>query len=257
MRATENPPVEKPYATRLTGIIDLPGFKAALLEVNYSVTNELHESRGGQLVVLTNYVSVHTNYLFLTEGRPNLEHLLDTNLKEVVFEVSQINSETGEVRAREDGREVVYAFESQDGRNANVRLQGARWQDVLKLLGVCLDRTVLCHPALEQSAISMAAFARDKMDAAVDLEMALKEKGISTLPDGDKFELVVPNELAKSATKVQSRPTWLRTQRMTSCRGGSFNGRTRTCRKCSSFMENSSGASWQNRTGWQEALFSL
>ena len=117
----------------------------------------------------------------------------------MTFEILQVNGRNGVVTGREDGTKVQYAFEVRDSNRSNVRLQESRLQDVLVLYGALLDRTILCHPALKQSAVSLEFLTRDKNAAAIALRRALNKRGITTLSVADKFEAVFPADQARAA----------------------------------------------------------
>jgi RNA polymerase sigma factor (sigma-70 family) len=184
---------------QLTGIINLPQYKAAVLEIRFYV------------LVRSNAV-VRTNHLILKEGQSGEELTFKgTNLS---FELLQIDPEGGSVTARENGREAEFALAGQDavragpgggaGSRLTIRLCGASLAAFLDLYGGFLGRTILCHPAVKWSPLDFRTTAADQVTAARELERVLRERGLTALPDGDRFEWIVPTRLARLIHKPAS-----------------------------------------------------
>jgi hypothetical protein len=55
-----------------------------------------------------------------------------------------------------------------------------------------VGRTLLLHPSLPPSSVSLNATATNPTEAALILEKEFAAQGIATIPDGDKFIMVVP-----------------------------------------------------------------
>jgi hypothetical protein len=156
--------------TKLEGILDFPGLKVCL---------------------------------FGTGG--DFSMLLREQQRDGDFEVLKIDAPTGTVRTRSQGSSVV--FNMLNCPSSGIALQDAAIGSVLRLYGQLLDRNIL-YPELGVKTITLRAAAQDKAEAAQAIESALKKQGLTIVPDGKKFMLVVPPHLAGSAhpksTEVKS-----------------------------------------------------
>lgn len=88
-----------------------------------------------------------------------------------------------------------------------IELAAADLPFVLELYSRFSGRSVLRPPTLPAIAVTLRATATNELAAAAMLERALAEKNIVTIPDGDKFVIVVTK--AQAAT-VQPRSAQLR-----------------------------------------------
>jgi RNA polymerase sigma factor (sigma-70 family) len=200
-RTAANLRPESQDTIHVTGIIDLPECRAAAVEIRFSV------------MVRSNAV-LRTNHMILKEGQSDRQYpFRGTNL---VFEIRQIDSDSGSVKVRENGLDAEYALEGPEDNRASpsarpggkltLRLRNADLAEVLELYAEFIGRTVLCHPAIKRVPFNLSAAAVDQAGAAREVERVLKERGISTVPDGDTFEFVVPTELARSVLKAAGPP---------------------------------------------------
>lgn len=88
-----------------------------------------------------------------------------------------------------------------------IELAAADLPFVLELYSRFSGRSVLRPPTLPAIAVTLRATATNELAAAAMLERALAEKNIVTIPDGDKFVIVVTK--AQAAT-VQPRSAQIR-----------------------------------------------
>jgi RNA polymerase sigma factor (sigma-70 family) len=205
--AAPAPQQEKAYTTRLSGLIDLPGYKVALIEVSSPFTN-LVRSRDGTREL----VSFQTNFVSLKEGESTLQNNIPSLRDGIRIEVLEVSSATGTVRGNERGERVVYTFDSPEpppldgGQTPNVRLQDANFRSVLRIFSELANRTVLPHPRLAYKPVSLTAFAPDRAAFVEGLKSVLNENHVTTLADGDKFEWVVPEDVVHSLPKRSAPP---------------------------------------------------
>lgn len=78
----------------------------------------------------------------------------------------------------------------------SLELVDADIDPVLGLYAECKGRTLLRWPRLPATSFSVVASTTNQAQAALALEKALAEKGISIIPDGEKFLMVVPESEA-------------------------------------------------------------
>ena len=85
---------------------------------------------------------------------------------------------------------------------------------VLSLYAEITARTVLRSPNIQRISFTLHSVATNRAEIAKVIEKALADKGIATIPDGDKFVLVVPQtEVAKvkpRSTEIKAPPSNLR-----------------------------------------------
>lgn len=168
---------------RLAGIARLPGRRVAILEI---VT-----ARSGV-----------TRQLVLNEGQ-----------REGGTKVLQIDPETGVVKLELAGTNVtaslVFTQQANHAGNAvsSVILDRARLDPVLKIYSELKARTLLRSPWLPAAALSLNLSTTNAAQTALMLEQAFAEKGIKTIPDGEKFLLVVPES---EATRVKPHPSGIK-----------------------------------------------
>src|ERR1043165_2498764 len=195
------PPDEKEYTTHLKGVAALSDFKAPLLHIHHHSLDAPSAPPFGVRRLLR-------------EG----EAFDDLAVKGayVRFEISEINSNNPSVKARENGEERLYELEDPSGiklrtgePSSVLWFPNPDFNDFLDLYAALVARTVLCHPLVKGPSLPVAASPKNKAEAAAALERMLREKGMRTIPDGDRFILVVPSGLADSirARASETRPT--------------------------------------------------
>jgi hypothetical protein len=186
------------HATHLRGIINLPELRMALVEVKHSLRSG--SNTPPHIISTTRLVKVG-------------ESFEDQTIKgaHVQMEILEIDSRNETVKLREDGKDVVCRFAGSDETPTNMlsnkfgcHFQEVRFEDVLDLYSGFRDRTVLIHPKIIWSPVSLRAEAQTKADIAGILEKAFLERGITTVSDGDKFVLLVPTSL-KGRITVRSK----------------------------------------------------
>jgi hypothetical protein len=80
---------------------------------------------------------------------------------------------------------------------AGIRLREAPLQQALEVYAQIKGRTLLQHPLLRNFSVSLDS---ESATAATALEDLLRQHGIATISDGDKFVMVVPRSLTNSLT---------------------------------------------------------
>jgi hypothetical protein len=86
-----------------------------------------------------------------------------------------------------------------------VVLEEVGLNEVLYLFAMCTNRTLLRWPYLRAPSFSLRAPAKDRVGAARILAQALAAKGLSVIPDGEKFLMIVP-ESAAATVKPHAPP---------------------------------------------------
>ena len=130
------------------------------------------------------------------------EKIKDAHVK---IESVRISFANGVVEARENGEDAVYRFKMDEKSNgglkeASLRLNDLGFDAVFDLYAAISGRTLLVHQAANKKfPVVVAANPRNKAEAIQSLESVLSEKGFVVIPDGNKFEQVIPSELAKNA----------------------------------------------------------
>lgn len=160
---------------KLTGIISLPGFKRALLE---------------------------------SPGAPRGEGsiALSKGAREGRVEVITINDREGSVEVVAAERRLSLKFEPQamvrptETSDSNLRLSQASLDQVLDVYATISGRTVLQHPTLRASRLSLNAAAKTRPEAVVVLEQLFQEHGVASVHDGSKFVMIVPSSLTNTVT---------------------------------------------------------
>ncbi len=176
------------HETTVIGLINLDDFKVALLEFRDWFPDR---------------TSSMTSREFLKQGQTYEDRMIkDANVK---IEIIRINFADGLIEALENGEAAVYRFKRDDASNgglkaASLRLNDLGFEAIFGLYAAISERTLLVHPAANKKMpVIVAANPRNKAEAIQSLESALSEKGFALIPDGNKFEQVIPNELAKNA----------------------------------------------------------
>jgi hypothetical protein len=168
-QATAQGPATPP---KLTGIVNLPGLRVALLEKRERM----------------NYT------LVLREGERQGE-----------IELLQILPEVEAVKVRIGGNSDPISLNMQSNSppekptRVGLFLENAQLVPILGLYGEMTKRSLLRPPTLASTSISVNAAVTNSTEAARVLEKVLAEKGIVTILDGDKFVMVVPKHMAATA----------------------------------------------------------
>jgi hypothetical protein len=161
---------------RLAGIVMLPGLKLALLEAA-SPPNE-------------------SSYQFLSERQRDAE--ID------VVKIDPINRSVKLNLYAKAGMIPLtltnLALKSAQG----VCLDNAALDPVLRLYGELANLTLLRSSLLPQLTLTLSAGATNDAEAAHVLQSALAEKGISILPDGKRFLMVIPKTEASTVKPLAS-----------------------------------------------------
>ena len=192
----ENHPKDVPtikHETTVIALVNLDDFKAALLEYRDWFPNHADSITSRQII---------------REGR----RYEDQKVKDahVEIEIVKINFSNGIIEARENGKDVVYRFKSDEKSNgglkeARLRLNDAGFDGAVYLCAAMNGRTLLIHQdANNQLPVAVATNPRNKAEAIQSLRSVLSEKGFAVIPDGNKFEEVIPNKLAKNMNPVST-----------------------------------------------------
>lgn len=167
---------------KLTGIVNLPGYKRALIESK--PTGVGFEQKSFQI---------------LKEGE-----------REETIEVMEIDSVKGTARVGlPAGKTNAIVTLQMDGKpstpgtnhfqsGTSIQLHDASLEQVLRLYGEFCERTLL-RPSLTAEPFTLQATPGNKAEAALVLQKALLAQGITNIPDGKKFMMVLPVERAAMA----------------------------------------------------------
>jgi hypothetical protein len=167
-------------ALKLTGIINLPYMKSTLLE--------FHEHSSPSWV----------QEPMLSEGeRRDGVEVLRINADDATVKVSNNGEEV--TLNLEEGAEKGSQTEKSGASDMTIQLRDASLQQVLDLYGVIKERTVLQHPSLRATRISLSSAAKTRSDAAKVLEDTFRQNGMAVIPDGTKFVMIVPVALTNTA----------------------------------------------------------
>ena len=79
-----------------------------------------------------------------------------------------------------------------------IELTNSSLHSVLELYGEFSERTLLHWPVLPPVTFSLTASPRNKAEAALVLQKALAEKGLTNVSDGENFTMIIPIEHASS-----------------------------------------------------------
>jgi len=163
-----------PLAPRLSGIVNLSDRKVAVLEVP---ADGLHRSE---------------HSLILSErqrdGEIEVVRILPERRAVKLNVYPQKNLELSLTNTPADTTTNSFALE----------FENASLEPVLALYSELSKRTLLRWPQLPGLSFSVFAPAADQAAAALALQRALNEKGLATLPDGEKFTMIVPQQHAAS-----------------------------------------------------------
>jgi hypothetical protein len=159
---------------RLAGIVHLPDRRVVILE---SVPARLGNARP----------------LILSEGQ-----------REGDVEVLQIDSEKGTAKLRTGRTNVVLNFNLVKQPNFSgstsfaIMLDNADLDPILTIYSELKGRTLLRSPRLPAISLSLNGSSTNHAQTALMLEKVFAEKGIKTIPDGEKFVMIVPESEAKA-----------------------------------------------------------
>jgi len=162
---------------RLLGVVALPNLKLALLEVAPPV----NEGR----------------CLLLGEGQ-----------RETEVQVVKINPAQPSVRVNhyaKAGKISLTLTNLALKPGLGICLDNAKLDPVLRLYGRLRNRTLLRSSLLPQVSLTLNAVAANYAEAAQVLQSALAEKGISSVPDGDRFLMLVPKVEASTVNPLAAR----------------------------------------------------
>ena len=173
---------------KLVGIVALPNLKRALLEVEPPVNAR--------------------RYLLLGEGQ-----------REARIEVAQINPAQPSVRINYYAQAGVLSHTLTNlalPPGSGLCLDAVKLDPVLQLYGQLTNRTLLRSTMLPEVSLTLNAATTNCAAAAQALQSALAEKGISSVPDGNRFLMVVPK--AEAAT-VKPRAAGIKSAAVTGAEG--------------------------------------
>lgn len=178
-------PVRADHAANLIGLVNLTNYQAALLDITDSPPDAPFASDTRQWV---------------TAGQDfNDPNVRNTPLH---IRIDQIDFTNGVVRVAENGVAQLYVPVHTNSSLAvtggGLHLANADFGDVLDLYATLKNRTLLVHPGVNRSPVSLAANASSPADAARALEQALQQRGAVTVTDGDTFIWLIPTNLAAS-----------------------------------------------------------
>ena len=130
--------------------------------------------------------------------------VLSERQREGLLEVLEIQPKTRTVRVKlfsDGGSSVLTLTNNASHAAANVSgivFENASLEPVLRLHSGFSQRTLLRSPSLPRLSFSLVAGAENRAAAALAIQRALNEKGVATIPDGEKFMMIVPREQAAS-----------------------------------------------------------
>jgi hypothetical protein len=174
----------------------------------------------GKTVKLVGIVSVEYNRAILEVAQTNYtrkhearvqtqQYLLAINQTQSGVEIQNIDVPKSTVTAKVDGEARTLAFDSpaaEKDKSSTMRLHGVKLQQVIFLYGQMKGRTVLQHPKLKDTGFTLTANPRSKPEAAKALEDLFATHEIATIPDGEKFMMLVPfaftNQVSPHARKI-------------------------------------------------------
>jgi hypothetical protein len=173
---------------RLTGLIKLDDRRCAVLEIPPSSANDRSTPT--------------TAILGVGEREAQLG-----------VEVLRINAELGTAELKLAGTNLLLSMSGMTNASASpyaLETDQLPLRMLLKLYAEFCNRTVLPHPTLPAVSFSIHAAPPDAAGAARVLEKALAGQEIVTIPEGDKFVLVVPKSFAGNISLHTNTPapTW-------------------------------------------------
>ena len=176
------------HETTVIGLVNVGDFKVALLELRDWFPNHASSMSSREMV---------------REGQSFEDRMIKG--AHVKIEIVRIDFANGIIEARENGEATVYRFNTvekpnDDLRAASLRLNDLGFAAVFDMYSAISGRTLLVHPAVKNKIpVVIAANPQNKTELIQSLENVLSEKGFAVIPDGTKFEQILPKELAKDA----------------------------------------------------------
>jgi len=172
-------PVRADHTVRVTGLVNLTNYQAALLVITDSPPEALF---------------LMTARKWVTEGQVfNDLYLKD---KPIRIEIQQLDFTNSVVRAKENGAATFYAPQTTNIMDVTggkgIVLNNVDFDDALDLYGHIKGRTLLIHPEVKQPLFAISAGATNRIEAVSILEKTLQERGAAVLADGDTFEWIIP-----------------------------------------------------------------
>ena len=168
---------------RLAGIINLQNYKSAVLDE--------WEPRSSRLVIYN-----------LREGQT--QQLFEPGKPERRVEVLGVSPIDRSVTVSIDGSKTRLVLApigaTNSGPKTGVDFSRADLAEVIEIHSYLTSRTALRHPRLPKISVSLQIPGTNRTTIVSTLEKALKEQGVSFIPDGEKFVMVVPNLFATSAS---------------------------------------------------------
>lgn len=158
-----------------------------------------------RLIGIMNKAERKVVFLDFGETRPSLPRpalLFEGERKEIAdVEVLRINAERGTAEIRVAQTNIVLSLldecSTAFARTNVIALTNAALKMVLELYSETSGRTVLQFPVLPNCALQVRAAPANRAEAAVVLELALATQGIAVIRDGEKFALVVPENVVR------------------------------------------------------------
>jgi hypothetical protein len=208
---------ETPQSTpRLTGILNLPDSTLALLDVPAGHAGGSHQlilapgQREGDVELIrinpeVGAVDVRVGVTRLWNVNPggqattNAARIWDAKTGKELTPGSIVSAQFSP-----DGRQIVttgtnlisVSFRDPTHRletgHPGLMLEGAGFSQVLMIYQRLSGRTLLIHPALPEYSVNLSAEASNPAEATLVLEKEFAAHQIGTIPDGDKFTMIVP-----------------------------------------------------------------
>jgi hypothetical protein len=182
------------HRTYLRGIVNVPGFQAALLEIQHTLVTR---SNSPPVIVPTSR---------LVRGREQFE---DDTIKggHFEFEVLECDFARQTVKTREAGEEHAYSLTGaalpSEARNW-LYLQKAAFNDVLDIYSELAGRIILFHPAVDRAPVSVEAVWTNQVPEREEITDVFKkyfnERGASAILDGRKFLQLVPSNMSQAGS---------------------------------------------------------
>ena len=177
------------------GLVNLTNYQAALLVITDSPPEASF---------------LAATHKWVTEGQ-EFDDLYPTE-KRLQIKIVQIDFTNGAVRVNENNVGTFYPPQSTNlveaAASKGIRLNRADFDDALDLYAELKQRTLLIHPDLKQPLMTFYASATNRAEAVGIMEKALQKQGAALIPDGDRFEWIVPagatNSLSPAAIPSKS-----------------------------------------------------
>ena len=181
------------HQTYLRGILNVPGFQAALLEIHHTLVKPTNAPP----------VIIKTSRFVRDREQFDDETIYGGHFQ---FEVLEIDMTKETVKTREAGEEHIYTLPATD-RPANARgwihLQDTAFYDVIDLYSELEKRVLLLHPAINRAAVSLQVVWTNQPPATAEATHAiltyLNQRGIAVVVDGSKFLQAIPSDISTKA----------------------------------------------------------